>query len=957
MFPSDADLQVTAEAAFGADLTQDPATWTFTDLSDRVVTSNPVTVTRGAIVGASTKKGGGGSVTALNDDGALSIDHPGSPWWPYVDQGTPIRLSVAPPQVTYLTDAFGRTVSPGWGTPDYRIPPGAGWLSTNANLTVSSGQARIAHSGVNELLSNRIFFRHTDVEATYTTTISAVTTAAPVGIGPTLRGDSTSANHMWALMEYVPGGTVRWVAWRRVAGSYIGGLGPYTQPGLTYTAGAAVKVRLRYAGRRLQARAWLAAGSEPSTWAMDVSDDFLLDGGRYFGFQSWRESGNTNTTPIVTTVDDLSVVSAPLSSRVEGYIADIKPRFVPLGDGGTHSVVQVDIGGVATRLEKRTADAMSPISRSMLKNPADPPIAHWPGEDKAQSTVAASAFPGQPPMTVTGPAVFSFNLGEQDDEYISRYGTSAFVSVAAGAKLSAPVPISATGEWTVSVLMQANAAAVPLTSMRTLEWQTAGGTHNRWALISTNTPGHIVRAYNDGAGTSTDVITFADGFNTIFVHSVSADQNGANIDVKLVFAGGVQATGSVAGTLGAVSRVVVNPDQANTTASTDPFGIRFAVSQVVVHDAVVAGLPFYNDAGTGEQPRADRAWANEALHRRAGRLCDEERIPFRVVGDPYTSGVTMLGPQPAGTFSDLITATVESGSGDLLIEDGFGYTLLTRGERYNRETDLTVDMSTYARSGGTDPGDVLQPVLGRAGANAWTVERRNGSSASYAAPEEYRNRRGTISDKVTLDILGDSDCAGHARWRTHLSVDGTGGNYPAFEVDLAANPSLIDAWRRTAIGSRAQWTNQPAIAGTGTIDQVIEGISETFSHSQSSGGRSWTAKLDTSPASVWDVGVYDDAGTRRDSTSTTLGVARNAVQASWTFSTANTVETWSTASGDYPLDLNCGGEQITVTAMGAVSGSGPCLQTATVTRSVNGISKAQAAGTSITLWRPAVRGL
>ena len=48
-------------------------------------------------------------------------------------------------------------------------------------------------------------------------------------------------------------------------------------------------------------------------------------------------------------------------------------------------------------------------------------------------------------------------------------------------------------------------------------------------------------------------------------------------------------------------------------------------------------------------------------------------------------------------------------------------------------------------------------------------------------------------------------------------------------------------------------------------------------------------------------------------------------------------------------DWLVGGERITVTAMGAVTGSGPWTQTATVVRAVNGVSKAQTAGTAVHL--------
>jgi hypothetical protein len=322
----------------------------------------------------------------------------------------------------------------------------------------------------------------------------------------------------------------------------------------------------------------------------------------------------------------------------------------------------------------------------------------------------------------------------------------------------------------------------------------------------------------------------------------------------------------------------------------------------------------------------------------------EEDLPFTLVAEPDPSAVTLLNAQQEGGFVDLATDAAEAESGGILYEAGFGYAWLPRSARYNRPVALTVDMDTYCRSGSTDPADVLVPKLGNRGPNLITVERRNGSQATAAAPKQLRDRRGTVSDKVTLDLLYDSDLAPHAQWRAHLNVDGSGPNYPGMQIELHANPGLIDDWLTCGLGSRVQRTNQPTIAGVGTIDQVIDGITETFTARQSSTGPSWTVTLDTSPADVWDVGVWDTS--LADSGSTTLNAPRDATQTSWVFKTALPGDVWSTTEVPYPITVE--GEDLTVTAMGAVSGTAPnLLQTATVVRSVNGVVKAHGAGAEI----------
>jgi hypothetical protein len=692
-FP-DGDIVLTVEAAWGADLTADPATWTFTDLSARVI-DTPITISHGVLVGAGQSKSGSVSgLTLLNDDGWLTPFLATSPWWPYVDAGTPVRVALQ------------------------------------------------------------------------------------------------------------------------------------THP------------------------------------------------------------------------------DEPVYVRAEMYIADVQPTFRQLSDGDTHSVVQMRLGGVGTRLERLEAPAWSPLRRS-IQQATVPPVAYWPLEDKSGATSGASAFEDQPAMVTTGPVVFSFDLGETDDDLIPRYGTSALASLAAGAKLSAPVPVTATTAWTVSFEHQSHVTDIGggVTAVRLLEWVTPGGTHQRWALVGTTT-GYQVRAYDDVAGTVTNVVTTTPNYPQLIHYSVTATVSGGNINVALLGNALTLGSGSVAGTITQTpSRVTVNPDQANTTASTSPWGIRFLAGHVTVHNQVVVALPYYAD-GTFTI-RSDRGWAYEQSHERSERLCDEERIPFRLVGAaPTGDEVTRLNAQREDPFQVLLTKAVDSESGGLLLEGEFGYLHVPRVRRYNSPVDLTIDMATYRYTGGTNPEDVLVPRLDARGPNAWTVERTGGSAATRAAPAAYRQRRGTVRAEAVLDVLYDSDTIQHASWRVHLGVDGQDARYPNATVDLAANPDLIDDWVSCRIGSRVQRTNQPTIAGLGVIDQVIDGITETI------GRRSWTATLDTSPAQVWDVGVYDSEEYLLDSATTTLAADVSSSAQLLGFSSTAVGDLWTTSY--VPFDVSVGGQTNTV---------------------------------------------
>jgi hypothetical protein len=926
-------IELTAEISPGADLTADPTTWLWTPLGlDTVLVvprllDTPITHQHGTAVGASSSQTMSASIQCLNNDGWLTPELATSPWWPYVDAGTPIRLRMRTRTTPHFTDLFTRTVAGNWGT---TTTGGYTWIpGTVVAYDTNGSSATISYpsrSSTTRIIKVAAPLR--DVDVVFDCSINAVQTGLASVIGPSLR-EITGVEYVWPEIEFGLGGIIQCTV-REALGGVLTGLAQVTQPGLAYTAGTVIRSRHQLVGNRVRVKAWLASGTEPAAWTVDIPVN-VTAANDFTGIRSVVNTPNTNTLPVVFTLDNLTV-SQPPYDRVEGYIADVKPTFNPQSGGTTWSTVTIDIGGIGSRLEKNQSPSYSPVRRSVqLSYP--PPIAYWPCEDAEGALSAASAFPQQPAMQVTGPAVFAFASDTPTDLYLSRFGTKPMVSLAAGAKLTGVVPLSTVQtEWAVSCIAEFYVPGIPATFMRILAWETAGSALNRWAIVGTDV-GYMVRAYNDAAGTATDVAVYAGVFIGQFTLTCEVVQNGANIDVQLRANDNLLASGSIAGTLRAVSsRIFANPDQSNTTASVDPHGIKFVVGHIRVLDNVaVRDLPFYVDPDTGYAPGADTAWYLESAHRRINRLCDEERVPFGWVGTPLGAALTLLNAQRDGGFTDLITQAADSESGGLLYEAHFGYEYLPRSQRYNQAAALTIDMAGYKYSDDTDPAVVLVPQLDSRATNYWTISRTNGSSGSYAAPAAYRLRRGTIAEERILDVLTDDVLVDHAGWRTHINVDGQGARYPAVPVDLAANPELIEAFLAVGIGSRVQRLNQPTVAGYGTIDQVVEGISETISPT------SWQATLTCAPGDVWDVAVFDDTVRRQDSFSTVTNASYAAGVTTIVVKTTNVGDLWSTTTE--PYDCLCAGVRFTVTSMGAATGTGPYLQTATVVRGVGGVDK------------------
>jgi hypothetical protein len=932
-FPDD-DLEVTFELALGADVSIDPGTWSWTDFTSRLVPDDLVSISRGVAVGSSNSATTFGSLTALNEDGALTPLLETSPYWPYIDVGTPARVRARP--FATQTDTFNRVVTGAWGSGGQ-----FSWSNGATIFNVAGGVGTWDHISRN---ANRVYRTdqvRDDTDLTFDASIPAVATGGSAVIGPTLRdaGAFTTAK-LWAGLEFQTGGTVG-VSVRHVfpGDALYTGDALVTVAGLTYSAGTMVRCRTLLVGDRIRVKAWLASGTEPGTWAIDIAVPHYEPG--KVGIQSLITAINTNTLPFTFSVDNFTI-GGSFFTRLEGYIADVRPTFLPTGGGTTWSKVQIDVAGIGSLAEKLNTIDESPMRRS-VRTQVPAPLAYWPLEDAESSLSAASAFPGQNPMTVSGPAVFSFDQGTPTADYLSRYGTLPLVSLAAGASLQASfTPSTVATEWAVALVAEFYAPEVPaITELRVAEWRTPSGTHNRWALVAPVSGGYRVRAYNDNLGTATDVVTFT---TPTFVGQatwvIEAHQNGGNIDTELFCNDISLATGSIAGTLAAPNQVLANPDKANTTNSVTPAGLKLIVGHVRVRDEITAiDTPRYSVPETGQTVIAINAWYLEPAHRRIKRLCEEELVPFQLVGAPTVSGLTLLNAQQPGSFTALLTAAADSESGGLLYEKRFGYYYLPRSIRYTPAVALTIDMSTYAYSAGTDPGQVLAPKLDARGANYWTVSRTNGSSAAAAAPAAFRKRRGTIDGGAELDVLTDDVLDDHASWRVHLNVDAQDANYPSIPIDLAANPALLVGWLACDIGSRVQRTNQPTIAGIGVVDQVVEGYTEKL------GPKTWDVSANATPAKVWDIARYDDTAKRKDSRTSTLAAGYNTTATTMVVTFTNILDAWSTTATPYDWRVN--GERVTVTAMGAVTGTGPYTQSATVTRSVNTVLRSHLVGEEV----------
>ena len=137
-------------------------------------------------------------------------------------------------------------------------------------------------------------------------------------------------------------------------------------------------------------------------------------------------------------------------------------------------------------------------------------------------------------------------------------------------------------------------------------------------------------------------------------------------------------------------------------------------------------------------------------------------------------------------------------------------------------------------------------------------------------------------------------------------------------------------------------SNPPAWLPPEDIDCLVVGVSETIDNI------AHTITLHTRPYGPYRVAVYD---------SSTLGLlAADGATLNEDLTTSETgvdvdygTIQFTEQAGDLNFDIMVGGEQMTVTAVGAPSAN---VQTLTVTRSVNGVTKTHSTGDAVQLYQP-----
>jgi hypothetical protein len=611
------------------------------------------------------------------------------------------------------------------------------------------------------------------------------------------------------------------------------------------------------------------------------------------GAEEWEDAQGNQWS-----LTDPSEISAR-SYRFHGEMSSLPTQWDPTG---TDVYAPVQAGGLLRRMSQgQQPPVSSAFKRAVLGvSGIFTPLAYWPGEDAAGATQLGPAI---------GTAAMVFD--------------SAAPSLASdsGFDCSLPLPTLAFNSMTGSVQPYTGGTAA---IVRFLMHVPASNTIADDSVICrVNTTGAIgdlslrwktggdlrLSGYGGGAFVFDTGPTGNYAVNgELALVSMELTTSGGSLKWALrVLAAGsdspVVTTGTASGTPGNVTAVHLG----GSTTTLEGTGIGHVFVQ-----AAFEGVTDFADALA--------AHAGETAANRFARLCTENAISPRIYGAPDTD--VPMGAQQPDTLNNLLQLCETTGRGQIY-EPRQSLTLGYRTVRSlcQQTPAFTAD---YAQAHLGDGTQGLVPVTddqhtvndvtvsSQAGGNYETT-LDDGSAMSVSQPPAGV---GPYGNSYTINTATDSQLPDVAGWLLNTGTVAA-ERYPVIPFHLArpAAAPVFYKVQETGIGDLAQVVNTPSFLPPGPVNQLVYGTTEVL------GGWQYRVAFNCVPEQPYEVGIFADPVFGRMNTDgsaldTDIGAADTSFGAD---TTGPSGITWTTSAADFPFDIICGGEQMTVTAIAAPS--------------------------------------
>lgn len=904
---------VLVEAALGADLTQPAASWSWTDVTADVMYGAALNGTWGRADETSQSTPAGMNFSLLNESGAYSAYAAGIG---FNSKATPIRQRRNLTGVV-ASDAFTRTVSGGWGTPT--VGPAYTLQGTAADFSVDGSHGVIAPTTNSSDRMAVLALGQTDMNLSVQ--LVGIPTPSSGVNNQGLVGRYVDANNLYfAYAQAATSGALTLTLAVKSGGVFT----VLATAATTLTTADTMMLRFQLIGSTQRMRLWKVGTPEPDAWGVTVTDTSVTgtSGGAY--------ALDSNNTFINFFFDNLT--NDPFTVEFQGRSVGFTPTW---DTTGKLPIVKVVAAGRLRQIGQPKSPARSPQWRAVSQLPGL--LAWWAMEDGA--TVTAS-----PPAA--GPYSLTVSSGTPTFGATSGPGATGAVNFANNLVMQGLVPAAAAGtSWRV-----------------TFSYQYTGGAFQFFPMYWSTQSGDWVMRFDASTGNpmvmNIDFVTPSSSFTQTFItpwlttdqtwHSVQviAVQNGANIDVAVCFDGShwLNAPSMLTATTLTAVRTVW-PGR-NTTF----FGAGTLSTAVLVNHIAVASPSVINPSLTVPNiPASVLAHVGETVDARLGRVFFEEGVPFALTG---TSNIT-CGPQPIDTPLNIARDAEKSDGGVLFdgFSDGVGY--ICRSARYNMAASLTIDAGAGAQLAPPfEPADDDQRTV-----NQFTASRSNGGTVTVADTTSPLSvtKIGIYPQGDTFNVASDIFLQGISGMRVNIGTV-NGLRYPSLTINFISDGGSTQAaaWMAAVASGRpisfrvdvlhvsTSAINHPA----GTLLLIVEGYSIT------SDTKSWKVTANCvayTPNRGFTIGSATQG--RVDAANTTTNATLTTTQTGSCSMTVGAFPWVTTAAfpADFPMDLNINGEQVTVSGIGAPTGS---TQSFTISaRSVNGVVINHGVGEKVTVWQ------
>lgn len=939
--PSDTRVAVDVQIAPDADLTRGPLSWPWVSLDTfvykgqtrkRLRKDSDLTLTSGRTSESNVlPQPAQVSFFVNNEDGAFTPGNPLGEWYPNLRLDTPVRIVVPGSTVALVTDGdtannLSTADHPSLritGDIDLRYDGDIDWFrgdpSTGLDGPALVGRYKAAGNNRSYLLwivNGRLQLSWSTAGTSATALTEGTTIALPWAKGRhAVRGTldvSNAGNHVitfyvadtlagpWTQLDQITVSGITSIH----AGTAVAEIGVVTgeisAPPTGRTFGA--EIRDGIGGS-------VVAGPNISAQTSGVTS--FVDGpGR-----TWTVQGNAEITNLRT--------------RRILQMSEIKPTWVKEEAQGAETKTiarcEVTASGVLRRLQQGQKPLDSVLYRAeTAPDVQDSLVALWPMEDESTATAFAS------PVTAAPALAFAGDWSLSSDSTLSASRPLPRVSGGGAYTFGATVPHRDMSTWMFTMFVHIPTPETSPAETGIVEIH-SGGTITKWG-IAINDAAFILRGWNaDGTLLFTDLPTPTRWFDGWTQFCLQAIQDGANMHRIVTW---LTIDGTVIGYDTSFAGTVGPPTRLTALDTAPPDGISIGHMSIV---------DFGDPGWLGWTDGANTGYTGEPAAQRIQRLCTEQGVPIRIIGDPLDS--ELMGPQRPIAFLDLLEEAAEADGGRLGEDaDTLGLSYRTRASLYNQTPALILD---HARKHLVVPFDPVADDQRRR--THTTVTRPDGASATYVEPGFDPETHSIYDESLTVNVETDGQLPDQAAWRVHLG-SAEDLRYESLSTDLARSTDLVPDWLDLTYGDLVRATNLPEGHPPGDIDQIADHLTEKFDSFH------WIAKITGTPGNLWTVGVIeDDELGRADTAGSQLTGAETATDTSWSVTTT-TGPVWidsATYASMFPFNVIAGGEEVTVTAITGTTSP----QTFTVVRSVNDVVKAHTAGTSISLAHPMVAAL